>query len=259
MRRFTAPSMRQARYALVGSHHGDRHGARATGRSSGSMIVGSSAGTAPDDARPRRVVVITDDVLTLEDGRARHPGLAHRRGARRRAGGRPRHDVARCATCPPRAFSVESADRSRFVASWSDGATSPSCRVTSCTTSPSCAGSDEGDALRPLRPSAPRGARAHPGRRRARTLRQRRQHRGHSGGATGPGRLLRLRQRQAARPVARVPGRAGKGQPRTYEADPTLRSLIDVVPFGLPDDPPVHTRPVAARGGARASGPMTTS
>ncbi len=32
--------------------------------------------------------------------------------------------------------------------------------------------------------------------------------------------------------------------PRTYAADPTLRQLIDVVPFGLQDDPPQHTQRV---------------
>ncbi len=35
----------------------------------------------------------------------------------------------------------------------------------------------------------------------------------------------------------------GRVNPATYGADPTLRSLIDVVPFGLPDDAPVHTHP----------------
>lgn len=30
--------------------------------------------------------------------------------------------------------------------------------------------------------------------------------------------------------------------PLTYQADPTLRRLVDVVPIGLPDMPPVHTR-----------------
>lgn len=30
----------------------------------------------------------------------------------------------------------------------------------------------------------------------------------------------------------------------TYQQDPTLRRLIDVVPFGLPEEPPQHTRPV---------------
>jgi glycosyltransferase involved in cell wall biosynthesis len=34
----------------------------------------------------------------------------------------------------------------------------------------------------------------------------------------------------------------GRVNPKTYEDDPTLRRLIDVVPFGLPDDPPVHSR-----------------
>ena len=32
--------------------------------------------------------------------------------------------------------------------------------------------------------------------------------------------------------------------PRTYDADPALRALIDVVPFGLPDTPPQYRRPV---------------
>ncbi len=39
----------------------------------------------------------------------------------------------------------------------------------------------------------------------------------------------------------------GRINPRTYGDDATLRRLIDVVPFGLPDVPPVHTRP-ALRG-----------
>jgi glycosyltransferase involved in cell wall biosynthesis len=39
----------------------------------------------------------------------------------------------------------------------------------------------------------------------------------------------------------------GRVNSRTYERDPTLRSLIDVVPFGVPAAPPAHTRP-AIRG-----------
>ncbi len=39
----------------------------------------------------------------------------------------------------------------------------------------------------------------------------------------------------------------GRVNPRTYADDATLRRLIDVVPFGLPDDAPRHTRP-ALRG-----------
>lgn len=35
---------------------------------------------------------------------------------------------------------------------------------------------------------------------------------------------------------------AGRVNPSTYEADPSLRALIDVVAFGLPAEPPVHTR-----------------
>lgn len=36
----------------------------------------------------------------------------------------------------------------------------------------------------------------------------------------------------------------GRLNPYTYDDDPTLRRLIDVVPFGLPPYPPVRTRPV---------------
>jgi hypothetical protein len=37
---------------------------------------------------------------------------------------------------------------------------------------------------------------------------------------------------------------AGRLTPAAYRDDPTLRRLIDVVPFGLPDEPPVATRRV---------------
>jgi len=36
----------------------------------------------------------------------------------------------------------------------------------------------------------------------------------------------------------------GRINPDTYDDDPTLRRLIDVVPFGVPDTPPEHTHPV---------------
>jgi glycosyltransferase involved in cell wall biosynthesis len=36
---------------------------------------------------------------------------------------------------------------------------------------------------------------------------------------------------------------AGRVNPRTHEQDPRLRSLIDVVPFGVPSEPPVRTGP----------------
>jgi GT2 family glycosyltransferase/glycosyltransferase involved in cell wall biosynthesis len=36
---------------------------------------------------------------------------------------------------------------------------------------------------------------------------------------------------------------ANRVNPASYTADPTLRRLIDVVPFGLPDEPPQATRP----------------
>ncbi|MCW2544070.1 MAG: glycosyltransferase family 4 protein, partial [Frankiales bacterium] len=36
----------------------------------------------------------------------------------------------------------------------------------------------------------------------------------------------------------------GRINPLTYEADPSLRALVQVVPFGVDDQPPVHTKPV---------------
>lgn len=36
----------------------------------------------------------------------------------------------------------------------------------------------------------------------------------------------------------------GRVNPRTYDDDPTLRRLVEIVPFGIPDTPPEHTRPV---------------
>ena len=46
----------------------------------------------------------------------------------------------------------------------------------------------------------------------------------------------------------------GRVNPRTYDEDPTLRSLIDVVPFGVSATPPVHQRP-ALRGVVPGIGP----
>jgi glycosyltransferase involved in cell wall biosynthesis len=46
----------------------------------------------------------------------------------------------------------------------------------------------------------------------------------------------------------------GRINPRTYDQDPTLRRLLDVVPFGLPAEPPRHTRP-AVRGVVPGIGP----
>ena len=40
---------------------------------------------------------------------------------------------------------------------------------------------------------------------------------------------------------------AGRVNPVNYELDPTLRRLIDVVPFGLPPEPPVPAGPVLRR------------
>ena len=45
---------------------------------------------------------------------------------------------------------------------------------------------------------------------------------------------------------------AGRINPRTYAVDPTLRSLIDVVPFGLPDQPPEQPRQPAVMKGVRS-------
>ena len=36
----------------------------------------------------------------------------------------------------------------------------------------------------------------------------------------------------------------GRLNPQVYDLDPTLRGMIDVVPFGIPSDPPLHTQNV---------------
>ena len=43
----------------------------------------------------------------------------------------------------------------------------------------------------------------------------------------------------------------GRINPRTYADDPTLRRLIDVVPFGLPDEPSNMPRRARAGRGRR--------
>lgn len=48
---------------------------------------------------------------------------------------------------------------------------------------------------------------------------------------------------------------AGRVNARTYADDPTLRSLIDVVPFGLPDDPPPPPARAVMRGVLPGIGP----
>src|SRR5204863_1726396 len=46
----------------------------------------------------------------------------------------------------------------------------------------------------------------------------------------------------------------GRVNPATYGVDPTLRSLIDVVPFGIADEPPVRSGP-GCRGVVPGIGP----
>ena len=70
-------------------------------------------------------------------------------------------------------------------------------------------------------------------------------HRPSPGGRARDRRRLRLRERAAARPLARRARRARPHRPRErYRRDPSLRDLIDVVPFGIDPEPPVATRPV---------------
>ena len=71
----------------------------------------------------------------------------------------------------------------------------------------------------------------------------RRRHRGAQRAAAAR-RLLPLRQHQAARPVARSPGRRSAGSTRrpTTPTPASTRS-IDIVPFGISDHPPERTGP----------------
>jgi glycosyltransferase involved in cell wall biosynthesis len=47
----------------------------------------------------------------------------------------------------------------------------------------------------------------------------------------------------------------GRVNPRTYDEDETMRALLDVVPFGIPDEPPARTRPAAIKGVVPGIGP----
>ena len=71
-------------------------------------------------------------------------------------------------------------------------------------------------------------------------------------GAVRGRRLRRLRQREAARPVAGRDGLAGLVDLRAYRHDPTYRQFVDVVPFGVPSQPPQ-----ADAGRSRARGPAS--
>ena len=44
---------------------------------------------------------------------------------------------------------------------------------------------------------------------------------------------------------------------RRYDADESLRGLLDVVPFGVPDEPPERTGARCARASSPASAPTT--
>ena len=49
---------------------------------------------------------------------------------------------------------------------------------------------------------------------------------------------LHLRERDAARPVARRDARPAADRSGAYDRDPSLRAMIDLVPFGVPDAHP---------------------
>ncbi len=92
---------------------------------------------------------------------------------------------------------------------------------------------------RHLRPDPPRAARAGPRRRRAHPAAGgARRHRG-AQRAAAAGRLLPVRQRpSSATSGSGTSRRSGRVNPATYDADPGCDSLIDVVPFGISDEPP---------------------
>ena len=73
-------------------------------------------------------------------------------------------------------------------------------------------------------------------------------------------RRLHLRERAAARPLAgRALGSAGRLDHREHAHDPSLGSLIDVVPFGIDAEAPAGRRPGTARCASRHRRPFSGS
>jgi len=236
----------------VGSAHGEHPDTLESRAFIGTMIVRSSQATARPSGRARRVVVITDDVLSAKMAgpaiRAWH--IAQALAAE--------HEVVLATTselCELTSsdFSVESADRSRFedLERWCDVAIVQGYLLHNV---PALRGSRKVmlfDLYDPLHLEALELTRADPEPDRsvnvANTVR------------TLEEQLVRgdfficasEKQRDLWLGFLAALGRLN---PSTYEDDPTLRRLIDVVPFGLPDDPPVHTR-AALRGVVPGIGP----
>ena len=239
------PAMRS-----VGSHHEDRH-ARVDRAFIEAMIVGSSATTGVVRDRVR-VVVITDDVLTATMAgpaiRAWH--IAEALAIDQDVVLATTSDL--CELSSPR-FSVESASRSRFVEleQWCDVAIVQGYLLHNV---PELRGSKKVmlfDLYDPLHLEALELTRddAEPERsvnvaNTVRTLEEQLVRGDFFICASDKQRDLWLGFLAAL----------GRINPRTYEADTTLRRLIDVVPFGLPDDPPLHTR-AALRGVVPGIGP----
>jgi hypothetical protein len=216
------------------------------------MIVGSSAATDRPTARAWRVVVITDDVLTSKMAgpaiRAWH--IAEALAADQEVVLATTSDL--CDVASPR-FSVESADRSRFeeLERWCDVAIVQGYLLHNV---PGLRGSRKVmlfDLYDPLHLEALvlTRADAEPDRsvnvaNTVRTLEEQLTRGDFFVCASDKQRDLWLGFLAAL----------GRVNPRTYGDDSTLRRLIDVVPFGLPDDPPVRSR-AALRGVVPGIGP----
>jgi len=236
----------------VGSAHGEHPDARDSRAFIGSMIVGSSPAEAREHGRGGRVLVITDDVLTTKMAgpaiRAWH--IAEALAAE--------HDVVLATTSAlcdvaARDFSVESADRSRLsdLERWCDVAVVQGYLLHNV---PELRGSRKVmvfDLYDPLHLEALELTRRDQEPERSvnvantvRTLEEQLVRGDFFICASDKQRDLWLGFLAAL----------GRINPSTYEDDPTLRRLIDVVPFGLPDDPPVHSR-AALRGVVPGIGP----
>ncbi len=236
----------------VGSTHGEHPEARDSRAFIGSMIVGSSPAEPRAHGRGRRVLVITDDVLTTKMAgpaiRAWH--IAEALAAE--------HDVVLATTSAlcdvtSQDFMVESAYRSRLsdLERWCDVAVAQGYLLHNV---PELRGSRKVlvfDLYDPLHLEALELTR----------------------GDREPERSVNVANTVGTLEEQLVRGdfficasdkqrdlwlgflaALGRINPSTYGDDPTLRRLIDVVPFGLPDDPPVHTRP-ALRGVVPGIGP----
>ena len=210
------------------------------GAAQGRRRVRARHGVRPPSRAPRAVRVVLRD--RREDARPRDPRLRDRQGAGAdRAASRSR---CRATSTTSSTGSRRSAipTRRRWCASRRP-ARSSSSRATCCASTRGLAQLPQRARGRPLRPVAVREHRAarrggpRPTSPSSRTCRS-------STNCSTPATSSSARRSASATTGSACSARAARSTRATYAADPTLRQLIDVVPFGLPSHRPRHDHQV---------------